>query len=123
MATTTSSKRPDTAKIYRVTQGQSTDGLTLSPVLTTDGVTYPAWFEIGAEEDVSGGLGNCTVMRGEVRIEHTSAILLSPGDLIIDQGARGWRVQAAGKCYQTSNRNWSLDAACQSVALLPEGIV
>ena len=119
---TTSSKRPDTAKIYRVTQGQSADGLALSPVLNQEGPTYAAWYEIGAEEEVSGGLGNCTVMRAEVRIEHTSAILLSPGDLIVDQDARGWRVQAAGKCFKTGNKNFSLDAACQSVAVLPAGV-
>jgi hypothetical protein len=90
--------------------------------MTTDGVTHPAWFEIGAEEEVSGGLGNCTVMRAEVRIEHTSAIVLSPGDLLIDQDGRGWRVQAAGKNYQTAKKNFSLDAACQSVAVLPTGV-
>ena len=118
----TSSKRPDTATIYRVTQGQSTDGLALSPVLTTDGVTYAAWFEIGAEEEVSGGLGNFTVMRAEVRIEHTSAIELSPGDLLVDQDGHGWRVQAAGKCFKTASKNFSLDAACQRVAVLPTGV-
>ena len=119
---TTSSKRPDTAKIYRVTQGQSADGLALSPVLNQEGPTYAAWYEIGAEEEVSGGLGNCTVMRAEVRMEYTSAITLSPGDLLIDQDGRGWRVQAAGKCFKTGNKNFSLDAACQSVEILPTGV-
>ena len=119
---TTSSKRPDTARIYRVTQGQSADWLALSPVLNQEGPTYAAWYELGAEEEVSGGLGNCTVMRAEVRMEYTSAITLSPGDLLIDQDGRGWRVQAAGKCFKTGNKNFSLDAACQSVEILPTGV-
>ena len=117
----TTSKRPNTAKIYRVTQGQSADGMALSPILTTNGVTYACWYEIGAEEEVSGGLGNCVLMRGEARIEYTEPIELSPGDLLIDEDGRGWRVQAAGKCFKTSNKNYSLDVACQSVAILPEG--
>jgi hypothetical protein len=119
----TSSKRPDTARIYRVTQKQTSDGLLLGPTLTDEGITYPAWYEIGAEEEVSGGLGNCTVMRAEVRFEYSEVILLSPGDLLVDQDGRGWRVQAAGKCFRTGSRNFSLDAACQSVAILPTGPV
>jgi hypothetical protein len=116
------SKRPDTARIYRVTQGQSADRLALSLALTTDGLTYPCWYEIGAEEEVSGGLGNVTLMSATVKIEHTSPIALSPGDLLVDQDGRGWRVQAAGKVYQTAKSNYSLEAACQSVALLPLGV-